>query len=168
MRGAAAPNQTLLGGRRAELREHAMGFGVNSPLRGAKEHSRDQEAGCERSHKLDRVAQRIPGSRTKNKKARIVHLSEPAWKVIEACSGEPNVFGTRSGKRFQRFGKEKRAIDELRGISRWCHHDLRRTIVSGMARLGVPPHVTDKILNHQAGTISGVGRVSTSPISGGT
>ena len=29
----------------------------------------------------------IPGSRTKNKKAHIVHLSTPAWKVIEACSG---------------------------------------------------------------------------------
>jgi hypothetical protein len=25
-----------------------------------------------------------------------------------------------------------------------------------MARLGVPPHVADKILNHQTGTISGV------------
>ena len=29
----------------------------------------------------------------------------------------------------------------------------------GMARLGVPPHVADKILNHQSGTISGVAAV---------
>ena len=101
----------------------------------------------------------IPGSRTKNKKAHIVHLSEPAWKVIEACSGEPYVFGTARGKRFQRFGKEKRAIDKLCGITGWRLHDLRRTIVSGMARLGIPPHVADKILNHQAGTISGVAAV---------
>ena len=28
-----------------------------------------------------------------------------------------------------------------------------------MARLGVPPHVADKILNHQGGTISGVAAV---------
>jgi hypothetical protein len=28
-----------------------------------------------------------------------------------------------------------------------------------MARLGIPPHVADKILNHQAGTISGVAAV---------
>jgi hypothetical protein len=33
------------------------------------------------------------------------------------------------------------------------------TVPSGMARLGVPPHVADKILNHQAGTISGVAAV---------
>jgi hypothetical protein len=28
-----------------------------------------------------------------------------------------------------------------------------------MARLGIAPHVADKILNHQAGTISGVAAV---------
>jgi integrase len=101
----------------------------------------------------------IPGSRTKNKKAHMVHLSEPAWKVIQTCSGEPYVFGTARGKRFQRFGREKRAIDKLCGVAGWRLHDLRRTIVSGMARLGIPPHVADKILNHQAGTISGVAAV---------
>ena len=34
-----------------------------------------------------------------------------------------------------------------------------RTCVSGMAGLGVAPHVSDKILNHQSGTISGVAAV---------
>ena len=47
----------------------------------------------------------------------------------------------------------------LSGISGWRLHDLRRTVVSGLARLSVPPHVADKILNHQAGTISGVAAV---------
>ena len=73
-------------------------------------------------------------------------VDPPAWNVIDACSGEPYVFGTARGKRFQRFGREKRAIDKLRGITGWRLHDLRRTIVSGMARLGIPPHVADKIL----------------------
>ena len=31
--------------------------------------------------------------------------------------------------------------------------------MSGMARLGIAPHVADKILNHQGGTISGVAAV---------
>ena len=44
-------------------------------------------------------------------------------------------------------------------MSDWTLHDLRRTVVSGMARLGVAPHVADKILNHQSGTISGVAAV---------
>ena len=99
------------------------------------------------------------GFANQEQKAHIVHLSEPAWKVIEGYSAEPYVFGTASGKRFQRFGREKRALDEMCGVVSWRHHDLRRTIVSGMARLGIPPHVADKILNHQAGTISGVAAV---------
>ena len=38
-------------------------------------------------------------------------------------------------------------------------HDLRRTATTGMARLGIAPHVVDKVLNHTAGTISGVAAV---------
>jgi integrase len=45
------------------------------------------------------------------------------------------------------------------GYPYWRLHDLRRTCVSGMARLGVAPHVADNVLNHQAGTISGVAAV---------
>ena len=62
-------------------------------------------------------------------------------------------------KHFQAYSKSKRVLDELSGITGWRLHDLRRTVVSGMARLGVPPHVADKILNHQEGTISGVAAV---------
>ena len=55
--------------------------------------------------------------------------------------------------------RAKRLLDQLSGVTGWRLHDLRRTCVSGMARLGVAPHVADKILNHQAGTISGVAAV---------
>ena len=101
----------------------------------------------------------IPGSRTKNKRAHIVHLSEPAWKVVAARPEGEFVFATSRGKNFQAFRKAKEKLDDLSGVSGWRLHDLRRTIVSGMARLGVPPHVADKILNHQSGTISGVAAV---------
>jgi hypothetical protein len=33
-------------------------------------------------------------------------------------------------------------------------HDLRRTVASGMAALGVATHVADKILNLQSGAVS--------------
>jgi integrase len=101
----------------------------------------------------------IPASRTKNKKAHIVHLSEPAWRVIAVRPAGEFVFATSRGKNFQAFRKAKQKLDKLSGVNLWRLHDLRRTIVSGMARLGVPPHVADKILNHQAGTISGVAAV---------
>jgi integrase len=60
---------------------------------------------------------------------------------------------------FQGYSKAKVRLDRLSGVSDWTLHDLRRTVVSGMARLGIAPHVADKILNHQSGTISGVAAV---------
>jgi hypothetical protein len=69
------------------------------------------------------------------------------------------VFATSGTKHFQTFAKHKRSLDDLSGVNGWRLHDLRRTIVSGMARLGIPPHIADKILNHQSGTISGVAAV---------
>jgi integrase len=101
----------------------------------------------------------IPSSRTKNKKTHIVHLSEQAWTVIKDRPKGTYVFATTGKKPFSAFAKGKDAVDELCGVSGWRVHDLRRTVVSGMARLGVLPHVADKILNHQAGTISGVAAV---------
>src|SRR5215208_8239521 len=57
------------------------------------------------------------------------------------------------------LSKAKKRLDHTSGVSGWTLHDLRRTVVSGMARLGIAPHVADKILNHQSGTISGVAAV---------
>jgi hypothetical protein len=62
------------------------------------------------------------------------------------------------------YSNAKRRIDarmaELLGdVEPWVLHDLRRTATTGMARLGVPPHVADRVLNHRSGTISGVAAV---------
>lgn len=44
-------------------------------------------------------------------------------------------------------------------IPHWTLHDLRRTAATGMARMNLPPHVVDKVLNHASGTIRGVAAV---------
>ena len=38
----------------------------------------------------------------------------------------------------------------------WTFHDLRRTMASGMARLGVSLPVIEKILNHSGGSFRGI------------
>jgi integrase len=109
------------------------------------------------------LAQRIwtiPKARTKNAKAHIVHLSKQAMSTLKRADRRgPLVFSPLGSKSFQDFTHAKRLLDHLSGVIGWRLHDLRRTCVSGMARLGVPPHIADKILNHQAGTISGVAAV---------
>ncbi|HEY3643175.1 MAG TPA: tyrosine-type recombinase/integrase [Xanthobacteraceae bacterium] len=102
----------------------------------------------------------LPSERTKNGKLHIVHLSDPAIVVLEEMKKESKyVFSTTGEARFLAFSTAKRELDKASGVTGWRLHDLRRTCVSGMARLGVPPHVADKVLNHQSGTISGVAAV---------
>jgi len=102
----------------------------------------------------------IPASRTKNGKLHIIHLSEEGVAVL---SRRPRLgtfaFSVSGNRPFQSFSAGKRELDELSRVVNWRLHDLRRTCVSGMARLGVPPHVADKVLNHQSGAISGVAAV---------
>jgi integrase len=102
----------------------------------------------------------LPKSRTKNAKAHAVHLAEQAMAVLKhAGQRGPYVLSLLGTKPFQEFSRAKRRLDQLSGVTGWRLHDLRRTCVSGMARLGIAPHVADKILNHQSGTISGVAAV---------
>jgi hypothetical protein len=82
-----------------------------------------------------------------------------AWAVVSGHLTGRYIFPTSTGHHFQAYSTSKRTLDELSGTTGWRLHDLRRTIVSGMARMGIPPHVADKILNHQSGTISGVAAV---------
>jgi len=49
------------------------------------------------------------------------------------------------------------AREEGRAITPpWTLHDLRRTFVTGMVELRVPPHVVELTVNHIGGTRSGV------------
>jgi integrase len=123
---------------------------------------RREEVACLQWEELD-LAQRtwtIPKARTKNAKAHIVHLSRQALAALKREDQRgPFVFTLLGTRPFQDFARAKRRLDRLSGVTGWRLHDLRRTCVSGMARLGVAPHVADKILNHQAGAISGVAAV---------
>lgn len=98
--------------------------------------------------------------RTKNGKHHIVHLSGQAVSILGGTRKLGTFVFSRTGENsFQEFSAAKRQLDQLSGVTGWRLHDLRRTCVSGMAKLGVAPHVADKILNHQSGTISGVAAV---------
>jgi integrase len=123
---------------------------------------RREEVARLRWEELD-LAQRIwtiPKSRTKNNKEHVVHLSIQSRDVLKRVGKTQDfVFFVGANKAFRQYSRAKRTLDQLCGITGWRLHDLRRTCVSGMARLGIAPHVADKILNHQAGTISGVAAV---------
>lgn len=67
--------------------------------------------------------------------------------------------GRSDGLVFNGWAKQKAALDRLAPLPRWTLHDLRRTFSSQMAALGTPIHVTEKLLNHVSGSLSGVAGV---------
>jgi integrase len=102
----------------------------------------------------------LASQRTKNAKGHEVYLSDQAMAVLSRADKTGMFVFSRSGTApLQDFSLAKRELDQLSSVTGWRLHDLRRTCVSGMARLGVAPHVADKILNHQNGAISGVAAV---------
>jgi len=124
----------------------------------------------------------IPAARSKNGKPHIVHLNELAVEALGQMArivGQDLVFSATGKTPASGFSHAKARLDapmlaaereRLRAAGRtreadelmlqpFTLHDLRRTATTGMARLGIPPHIADRILNHQAGTIRGVAAV---------
>jgi integrase len=58
-----------------------------------------------------------------------------------------------------RAGESGEKREDILAPERWTLHDLRRTAASGMAGLGIAPHVVEAVLNHKSGTIKGVAAV---------
>jgi integrase len=57
----------------------------------------------------------------------------------------------------ENFTRLKRALDAHMGEApHWVLHDIRRTVSSGMAKIGVPVPVIEKILAHRSGTFKGI------------
>jgi len=111
---------------------------------------------------FDRAVWTIPAAVAKNARVHEVPLSQPVLDVIRALPrfiGSDLVFTTTGTTPISGFGRLKERLDEALGVSDWRFHDLRRTAASGMARIGVAPHVIEKVLNHQSGVISGVAAV---------
>lgn len=56
---------------------------------------------------------------------------------------------------FNGWGKSKARLDKESGVSNWVLHDTRRYFSSTMAKLGVPLHITEHLMDHRSST-SGV------------
>ncbi len=103
----------------------------------------------------------LPASKTKNKREHTVPLGGHALKLLHRIDGgERFVFGMPSDdKPFNGFGKSTKRMLTETGLAHFTLHDLRRTFATNHARIGTPIHVTEKLLNHVSGTISGVAAV---------
>ena len=100
----------------------------------------------------------IEPERTKNEVRHVVPLSEPAAAILREIPRveELALPGARRGSPFSGWSKAKAQLDELSGVTDWRLHDLRRTVATGLQRLGIRLEVTESVLNHVNGSRAGI------------
>lgn len=106
----------------------------------------------------------IPASLAKNKRAHSLPLAKPTLDLLRdvpRINDNKFVFAARGSKAttFSGFSKSKRRFGKETELGDWRLHDLRRTAATGMAKLEVPPHVIERVLNHATGQLGGIAGV---------
>jgi integrase len=109
---------------------------------------------------------RLDGARTKNGEPHSIPLAPAAVKIIDGLPriGEGELVFTITGKTpVSGWSKAKTALDEKatasnkgRALPDWRLHDLRRTVATGLQRLGTNLQVIEAVLGHVAGSRAGV------------
>jgi integrase len=131
---------------------------------------------------IDREAAciRLPAARNKVNEARLIPLSKLALAVLEGLPVlGPYAFSSRGDRPFSNIAGSKARLDALIAHDRaearlgrqlepeeqpdpddalpsWRLHDLRRTVATGMQRLGVRLEVIEAVLGHVSGSRAGI------------
>jgi integrase len=107
---------------------------------------------------LERSQITISANRSKNHLAHVVPLAAPALELLRAVPRRPGtdfVFGGECG--YSGWSNATKALRaRMTKPVEFVLHDLRRSAATGMADLGVQPHVIEAVLNHSSGSKAGV------------
>lgn len=138
---------------------------------------RREEVGSMEWKEIEGDTWTIPRERVKTDRAQDVPLNAQATAIIDQLphiKGKGFVFTTNGNNPVSGYSKAKAALDgkmleflraeaEKHGddpddvsLPHWRLHDIRRTVASGMARLGISLAVIEKILNHTSGSFGGI------------
>ena len=113
------------------------------------------------------------GELTKNGAVHVVPLSEAARDLLRGLlpgdiselkrvASDALVLPGAASTPFSGWSKAKAALDRAvadargGGLAPWSVHDLRRTVATGLQRLGIRLEVTEAVLNHISGSRAGI------------
>jgi integrase len=98
----------------------------------------------------------LTADRVKNKRTHTIPLAPLARELIGPITNwRTHVFG-RTDTGFHGHGNAKARLDKHLDIPAWRIHDIRRSVATHVAELGVPPHIIEAVLNHVSGHKAGV------------
>jgi integrase len=101
----------------------------------------------------------LPAARAKNGREHVLPVLPAMRAILDGVPrrvGRERLFGDRSPDGFQSWDTHTTALDKRSGVTGWQLRDIRRSVATGMADLGVLPHVIEQILNHVSGHKGGV------------
>jgi integrase len=101
----------------------------------------------------------LPRARTKGGTPHTIPLSNAALALLENVPrivGSDFVFSTTGRTAGGNWARAKTHIDELTKIPPWRVHDLRRTVATGLQKMGVNLQVTEAVLGHTTGSRAGI------------
>jgi integrase len=113
---------------------------------------------------VDRGLLTIPGERTKNHHPLQLALPLAALTIINSAprrGGREFLFGGSGGAfsawSYSTLQINARIVETIGSpIAAWRIHDIRRTVATGLAELGIQPHIVEAVLNHRSGHKAGV------------
>lgn len=120
---------------------------------------RRDEASCLRWDELDGPWAAMPASRMKGGRDFRAPLSSTALAIVEGMPRFekcPYVFTTNGRSPISGWSKTKEKLDKYMGeelgepVADWRLHDLRRSLASGLAGLGVRSEIIKRVLGHAA------------------
>jgi integrase len=107
----------------------------------------------------------IPGERTKSRRTLVLTLPKMALDILRTLprqDGEDYVFGSRRRRSAAGFNawtlslaalNQRIAVMGGQPLRRWTLHDLRRTMRTGLGRLGIRPDVAELCIGHAVGGV---------------
>jgi len=100
----------------------------------------------------------LPAARTKNAKPHDVPLSAAALAIVAGLPRLVDVDRVFTVKRkpVAGFSKMKERLDAASDVTDWTLHDIRRSVASGLQKLGIRLEVTEAVLNHRSGSMAGI------------
>lgn len=101
---------------------------------------------------------RFPAAIMKSGREHLIPIGPATQALLSARNTDP-LFANKRGEPYNDLAQTHAALLKASGIPHFTRHDLRRTYSTGMARLGVAPHIIERLLDHSTGTISGVAAI---------